>query len=96
MMYLGHDLLLLVLLITTAVYTHFQLSWHVADRVKARAARRFFTTAGIAAAAVFCVIVMPEKPQEWVLSLTLGFCLVHVPAGLTLYFKRRLRPGLAA
>jgi hypothetical protein len=79
-------------LIAAALYAHIRIPRFTAGRRKATAAHAILVVVGIAAGAVGALIYRAE-PLLALLSLLIGFGVVHVPAAVILFLKQQRHSG---
>jgi tellurite resistance protein TehA-like permease len=79
-------------LIAAALYAHICIPRFTAGRRKATAAHAILVVVGIAAGAVGALIYRAE-PLLALLSMLIGFGMVHVPAAIILFLKQQRHSG---
>ena len=90
------DLVLMValacVLMATALYAHTRIGRFTAGKFNAIAAHGILVVVGMAAGAVGALNYRAEPPLA-LLSMFVGFGVVHVPAAIILFFKQQRHSG---
>lgn len=83
------DVLMMVLLLAVAAYAHLRLAYHTATPGQAWVARTVLLLVGVGLGWTATLWIPDASPAVKIVAFLSAFGIVHVPAAVILFIKRR-------